>query len=55
MDEEIRIIVMKAVLEMAKERQKEVSHLDIGNYVTEHYNKIVSAILKSYPKMSIQT
>ena len=42
---EIEKLVMNAVLEMAKKRQQKCNHLDIGSYVTEHYNKIMRSQL----------
>ena len=38
-----KIKLMLLVLEFAKERQKEVNHLDIGNYSSEIYQKIIKA------------
>lgn len=40
----IEEIIITHLLEMAKERQKEVNHLNIGNYVVEHYLKITMVI-----------
>ena len=51
MKNEIEIIIMTAVLEMAKKRQETVNHLEVGNYVAEHYNKILNSL---YPKMTIE-
>ena len=40
----IEKIVINHLLEIAKERQKEINHLDVGNYVAEHYIKIILVI-----------
>ena len=40
----IEKIVIIHLLEIAKERQKEINHLDVGNYVGEHYIKIMMVI-----------
>jgi len=42
--DEMKRLVMDGVLEMAKKRQQECNHLDIGNYVKEHYNKIMRTV-----------
>ena len=40
----IEEIVITHLLEIAKERQKEINHLDVGNYIAEHYLKIIMVI-----------
>jgi hypothetical protein len=44
LSEQQRTELMKIILEIAKERMKEVNHLDVGNYCSEIFSKIIKVI-----------